>query len=206
MSARKPQGPRGQRPAIRKALIQLVGESGYLATDADQVAKRAGLTGAEFFSQFGDLEACFAAVWSEIDLELAGAMSTAFAAFSGWQSQLRAAMSAGLHYLTMDEARARLYVIEAAFVSETVRELQSAAISRLRLTIDLAREEPCSTSRAPRHISDAITGAIVQRVHHLIRVGCASDLSAELPTLMYLAVLPFRGTDAAEAELSQPLG
>jgi AcrR family transcriptional regulator len=196
-------GAEGERELICAALIDAVASRGYRSTSVEHVTERAGVDQVAFDRHFADLEDCFAGAWDAVDAELRGRMAAAFARRTAWQDRLREALSAGLDYLAADESRAKVYVAEAVYVSEDLRDRQRGALVRLSRMVDLGRDGAPGPGRTPDGIAEAVSGAIWHRVHQLVQAGRSAELRDETPRLMYVAVLPYRGTAAAEAELTR---
>jgi AcrR family transcriptional regulator len=194
-------GARDELARISAALVELVAARGYQATTVDHVLKLAGVERAAFHRHFAGVEECFAATWEAVDRELTGLMAAAFGRRTRWRDRLRDALLAGLGYLAQDESRARLYVAEVVYVSDEMRDRQRRSLGRLSATIDLGRGGEDGEEQVSSEIADAVSGAIWHRAHQLIQTGRGKDLPAELPRFMYIAVLPYRGADAAKAEL-----
>lgn len=129
-------------------------------------------------------------------------MATAFDSRLDWPDRLRAALSAGMEILAADERRTKFYVSEVLRVDERMRDRQHLAMERLSVAIDMGREDP-DFDQAPQGVAGAISGAIWHRVHQLVQSGRASNLPEQVPHFMYLAVLPYRGSDAARSELER---
>ncbi len=197
-SPRDPDRP--ERDRICAAMVEQAAERGFKSAGIDDVVRAAGVDRAAFSRHFDSLEACFGAAWEEVDAELRSVMATAFERPGDWQDRLRDSFLAGMQFLAADEGRARFYIAEVLYVSDEMRDRQHAAMTRLALAIDGGRE-PADADRPPPGISNAISGAIWHRVHQLVGAGRGADLSAQVPRFMYLAVLPYRGSDAAQAEL-----
>lgn len=181
-------------------MMELAAERGFKSTSVDDVVRCAGVSHAAFARHFDSLESCFATVWNEVDDELSRRMTAAFYRRDDWQDRLRDSLLAASQYLAGNECRARFYVAEVLYVNDEMRVRHRAAMARLSLTIDLGRETP-DADQAPPAIADAISGAIWHRVHKLVQAGRGSELPGEVARLMYLAVLPYRGAAAAQAEL-----
>jgi AcrR family transcriptional regulator len=192
-----------ERERICAALVETVAERGYAATSVDHVAERAGADHETFDRHFGSLEDCFRAAWEGIDEELRRRMAAAYGRRGDWQDRLRQALSAGLDYLASDEGRARVYVAEVTYVSEAMRDRQRDALDRLSSTVDQGRAARQEPGKTPAGIAEAVSGAIWHRVQQLVQTGRGEELPQEVPRFMYIAVLPYRGTVAAEAELAQ---
>ncbi len=196
-------GARGERELISAALIEAVASRGYRMTSVSHVIERAGVGQEAFDRHFTDLEDCFSSVWDAVDAELRGRMAAAFARRTDWQDRLREALSAGLDYLAADESRAKVYVSEAVYVNEELRDRQRDALTRLSTMVDLGRDGAPGSSRTLAGIAEAVAGAVWHRVQQFVQAGRSAELREEVPRLMYVAVLPYRGAAAAEAELSR---
>ncbi len=197
------EGPGDDRERIRLALIEVVAARGYNSTSVEQVTERAGVDPGAFDAAYGDLEECFAEAWDQVDRELSRRMGAAFARQEDWQDRLREALQAGLRYMAADENRARLYVAEVVYVSEPMRDRQREALTRLGRLIDAGREGAPKAMNVTPSIAEAVSGAVWRRAHQLVQTGRAKDLPGEISRFMYIAVLPYRGAAAAEAELGR---
>jgi len=188
------------RRRICTALQELVGEVGYTALDAEAVCRRAEVEPVVFDRHFPSLDACFAAVWTSIDVQLSVQMRSGFTVPGGWRERMRNALGVGLRFLAEDEGRARLYLAEFHFAGDGVRIPRASALERLAGLIDRGREEPTAPERLPGTLAEAIAGGIWHRVADLVRAGRAAELPDELPNLMYFVVMPFLGREAAQEE------
>ncbi len=131
-------------------------------------------------------------------------VSAAFGAQRGWASQLRAVAYEMLAFLREDEARARLMVIEAARAGEGPRQIRERGMAALTELIDLGRRELDDPDSLPRSVAVIAAGAIYNRIHVGVELG-VETLDAELVReLMFSAVLPYLGIEAALAELEMP--
>jgi len=190
-----------ERERICAAMIAVAADRGYEGAEVGEIVRRAKVDRAAFARHFESLEVCFSAAWNAVDSELLEGMERAFDSGLDWADRLRAALSAGMEILAADERRARFYVSEVLRV-DRMRDRQSRAMERLSIAIEMGREDP-EIDHAPEGVADAISGSIWHRVHRLLQSGRASDLPAEVPRFMYLAVLPYRGSAAAQAELDR---
>jgi AcrR family transcriptional regulator len=192
-----------ERDRLCAALIEMVAKRGYQSTGVGHVVERAGVDAGAFARHFDSLEQCFAAAWESVDRELGARMRAAYGRRGDWQDRFRSALEAGLEYLASDESRARVYAAEVIFVSEEMRDRQRAALTRLSTTVELGRVAAGERDRTPAGIGEAVAGAIWHRVYQLIQAGRTTELPDEVPRFMYIAVLPYRGARAAEAELGR---
>lgn len=191
---------RAARERICAALLDLVGKAGYQQLTVWQITEKAGLEPADFFSSFGSIEDCFAAVWEETDAELAARLEAAYGAEEGeWPRRLRSILETLLDFLDADQDRARLYVAEVHQVSEEMRARREVAQARIAAYIDRGRDG--GEAGAPEQAAGAIAGAIWYRLESRMRREEDGSLRSELPLMVYFAVLPFCGSEIAKAEL-----
>lgn len=187
-----------ERASICRALLDLVGERGYRGLSVGEVTATAGIESADFFAFYRTLDECFVEIWERTDAELAEVMETTYEAEEGeWPRRLRAMLDALLTFLDADPDRARLYVAEVHHVTEEMRARREAAQSRLATYIDRGRDG----GSTPEHAAEAVAGAIWYRLEARMRREEQGPLRSELPLMTYFAVLPYRGSEIAEAEL-----
>lgn len=189
-----------ERERLRVALRELVAERGIVGLGAAEVEARAGVAPDALRRCFGDLDACFAAIWLEVDAALRDLVDAAFAGPGPWRGRIRAALAVELDFFATDEARARLYVSEAVFVGDPVRAAQRAAMGRRIAMLDAGRQE-ATGPEVSSVVAEAIAGATWEHLNRRIRAGRAADLPADLPELAHLTVMPYLGPEAAAEEL-----
>lgn len=192
----------GERERICAAMIAVVADRGYEAASIGEIVSWANVDRAAFVRNFESVEECFSAAWDALDAELRGSMQRAFDSRADWPDRLRAALSAGMEALAADERQAKFYVSEVLRVDDRMRDRQQLAMRRLSIAIDQGREDSDPSQAAPG-VADAISGAIWHRVNQLVQSGRSSELPSQVPRFMYLAVLPYRGSAAAQAELGR---
>lgn len=183
---------------IGQAMKELVGRRGYNGLTVAELTEAAGVETAAFSARYTSLDECFMEVWEETDAELAEKMRAAYEAEDGeWPRRLRVTLDALLTFLDSDPARARLYIAEVHHVSEELRARREQAQARLASYIDRGR----NGDSAPEHAAEAVAGAIWYRLEARMRRQEDGPMRQELPLMTYFAVLPYRGSEIAEAEL-----
>jgi AcrR family transcriptional regulator len=191
-----------ERERICDSLIELTAERGYPGFGLEALQERAGVTHAAYRAHFSDLQACATHVWVAINAELIDRMTTAFESPENWRDQLRAALDAGLRFLGADVGVARLYASNSVWVDDFpgVRRPRGE-VERLGAMIDLGRSERDDPEMPAPLVAELTAGGIWFRVRRLIREGREGELLADLPQLMYFAVLPHLGPGPARREL-----
>lgn len=208
MSAGSP-GPRGRdvladpaRERLAAALIALVGEHGYAATTVEMVCEAARAGRAHFERCFAGKEDCFLAVHDETCAELCGRVSEAVEGARAWHDRIWAAGWAAMRFFEEDPPRARFLIVEINGAGSGAQERRDRILRQLADLIDGGREELEQPSRVSRCTAEIVAGAIYGTLVGKLEEGCLERRSEFLPELVYMAVMPYLGSRAAEDELS----
>ena len=181
-------------------MLESVGTKGYEQTSVQDALDHAGLYRQAFYDYFEDKEDCYlqaidaGSAWAELAMREAAAGEK-----QGWRNQLRGALAGLLRFLDEqpEVGRALLVEVHAAGPNAVGRRVE--AMERAVMMMDLAREE--SGSAAPAISAEAIVAGMLAVLHTRLAAGRTSGFTPLLPELMYLAVLPYFGADAATEEM-----
>jgi hypothetical protein len=138
--------------------------------------------------------------------ELMGRVVQAYAAGSSWRPGLRAVAYEMRRFLREDPLRAREMVLQAPLADEAARAAREQGIAGLTELIDLARSELPDPAAVPRSVAEITAGAIYNRMHLGVEAGVQTLTTEMVQELMYSAVLPYFGVEAAleEFEIQPP--
>ncbi len=181
--------------------MDLCYERGYRATTLAMLLERAGLDLAAFERHFRDLEDCFCEVYGEFQEEL---MKRMFAAISGeptWRDRLRVMAYTMADYVSEDERRTQFIVVEVRSAGDRAIYMMSQGYERLFDLIDMGRRERPAAGSISRATAEAIGGSMFFQMYSSYEPGSIDAVRARVPELMYMAVLPYLGPEAAEEEL-----
>jgi len=192
------------RERIAKAMIHLVGTQGYHATSVGMVLTEAGVSLENFTSYFIDKEDCFVKVYDELTDDYGGQVLEAYGTVGRWRDRMRAAAWVSLRYLQEDPERTRFMLVEVGFAGEVARAHRDFVLRGFVELIDGARQELPDPDSVPRELADSVMGSIYQTILKQGRRGGLDSGGDYVPQLMYMAVLPYLGQEAAEEELSIP--
>lgn len=190
-----------QRTRILDAMKALSGERGYHEASIADVIKRAGVTRKAFYKLFEDKEQCFIQAYERDLARLLTLTLEAFETQDAWADRVRAALSALLHALARDPTAARLCFIEVLAAGPRAIAARNEAMRGFTIVFDTGRLED-DRSRPPA-LALNMVGGMSEIIHREIASGRAEDLPNVLPDLMYTAVLPILGPEAAERELER---
>jgi AcrR family transcriptional regulator len=180
-------------------MLESVGAKGYEQTTVQDVIANTGLYRQAFYDDFEDKEDCYlqaldaGSAWVEL------AMREAAAGESTWRGYLRGALTGLLRFLDEQPGIGRALLVEVHAAGPRAVGKRTEAMERAAMMVDLAREE--SDDLAPAISAEAVVAGILAVLHTRLSVHQPDGFSRLLPELMYLAVLPYFGPDAAAAEM-----
>jgi AcrR family transcriptional regulator len=185
------------------ALLDLCAERGFAPLTVDQLCRRAGIGPAAFHRHHpAGLTDC---LLHACHFELDGARRAAAAAQAGlgWRDRLRAGAYALYRHLWEVERR-RLLLVEARASGGPPALLLESGVDAFIDQIDEGRAEPTAPPTLTRATAESLGGAIFNQAYIAASRGRQLPSERELvPILMYAAVLPYLGPDAAAAELGR---
>jgi AcrR family transcriptional regulator len=190
---------------FRTALIELCFERGFAVLTVDDLCRRAGLDRFAFEELYGDLEDCFFQICGAELRRYRRLADAARTGLSEWRARLRATAYALYRYLDEDERLRRFTVIEVRAAGERPALLIAAEIEFLFDLIDEGRAEPTAPATLTRATAESVGGGIFNEIY--TAAGHDGPMPHEeevIPSMMYAAVLPYLGADAAAAELEVP--
>jgi AcrR family transcriptional regulator len=189
---------------LREALLDLCVERGYADLRLADLLDRSGVGEAAFHRLYPDLDACFAAVLGQVYGEFFERAQDAVAGESGWRDRMRATAYALLRFLRSDERVARLAAVEAQHAGEGAQQLFLETFNRLVDLIDEGSAEAGGPDSPSRATALGVGGVLFARIQEAVAEGELGLGEEEIPQLMYAAVFPYLGAEAAEEELRIP--
>jgi AcrR family transcriptional regulator len=189
----------GKRQRILQGMLEAVGRMGYESAAIQDAVTAAGVDHRAFYDSFADKEDCYlqaidaGCAWAEL------AMREAAAGQETWRGQLRGALDGLLRFLDEQPEVGRALVVEVHAAGPNAVGKRTEAMERASTLMDQAREE--GGGKAPAISAEAIVAGILAVLHSRLAGRQAEGYARLLPELMYLAVLPYFGADAAAAEM-----
>jgi AcrR family transcriptional regulator len=189
---------------IVRSLVELVGANGYRQTRLTEVLGLADVSESDFHTHFADKQQCFVAVWDELTLAHAVRASEAFAAAMPWRQRMRAAAWITLDFLQADLNRTRFLVLEVLNAGELAQAHRDLAIATQVEWVDSGRHELSDPDSLSSATAEHIVGAINEMLIRKTRSGEILQGAQVLRDLMFIAVRPYLGEEAAREELAIP--
>lgn len=191
-----------QRERLLAAIIRAVAEIGYPRATVQDVIDRAGVSRPTFYQHFENKEDCFLAAFDAIAARLRERVDAAVAgAGPHWRDRLRAGLEELLRFIEAEPEMARGIVVEARAAGPPALRHRDELLEGFAACLEAqVREE---LAEPPSGIAAAgIVGGIESVLYSRIQRGGDEELRSLLPSLMYFAVLPYGGQEAAAEELS----
>ena len=189
---------------LREGLLDLCAERGYGNLTLPDLLERAELDQGAFDRHYPDLDACFAAVLGEIYGEFFARAQEAVEGQHGWRDRMRATAYALLRFLRRDERVAHLAAVEAQNAGHAGQALFLDTFNRLVDLIDEGSAEVGDSPSPTRATALGVGGVVFARIQEAVSGGELDLGEEEIPELMYAAVFPYLGAEAAEQELRIP--
>jgi len=189
----------GKRQRILRGMLVAVGSHGYEQTTVQDAIASAGVYRQAFYDNFRDKEDCFlqaldaGSTWAEL------AMQEAIGGEVGWRGRLRGALSGLLAFLEREPEIGRALLVEVHAAGPAAVAKRTEAMERAAQAVDLARLE--SGDGAPAISAEAVVAGILAVLHSRLAGQRDKGFLRLLPELMYLAVLPYYGAEAAAVEM-----
>jgi hypothetical protein len=189
---------------LREALLDLCAERGYRGLALAALLERSQVEEADFLQLYPDLDTYFGAVLGEIYAEFFGCAQEAVAGQTGWRDRMRATAYALLRFLRRDERVARFAAVDAQEAGEPAQLLFLETFNRLVDLIDEGSAEASGPASPSRATALGVGGVVFARIQEAVAEGELGLGEEEIPELMYAAVFPYLGAEAAAEELRIP--
>jgi len=182
-------------------MVETVGSHGFAAVDVGELCEQAQVGRAHFDRCFAGIEDCFLCVHDEVANEFCERVLAAYAGPSSWHDRIWAAGWAAMRFLAQDPTRARFLVVEVNGTGSSAQERRDQALQRLADILDGGRQELEKPDSVSRCTAEIVAGAIYGTVLGKVEDGSIERGEDFLPELVYMAVMPYLGSRAAEDEL-----
>jgi AcrR family transcriptional regulator len=191
-----------QRAAMARAALVLSGECGYETMTVRRLLERSDSNRDRFYLAYADKADCYAAGYGAAIDQFAARLLAAGAAEATWRAGIRAALEELATVLGAEPALVRGLLAEVYVVGGGPMAKRKEVFARLSRAVDRARREIDDDSNAPPRItSDFILSGTEATVLRALRRGEVASFSSELPGLLYMAIAPYFGAGAAQAEV-----
>jgi AcrR family transcriptional regulator len=189
-----------QRDRILSAVADVASVAGYRDMTVEDVIVTAGLSRRTFYEHFKNKEDAFLAAYDAVVLELLRVVQEAYLPEKSFAARLRAGLAAFLEFLAQEPAFARTCIVEALAAGPAAVARRNEAMAAFATIIAENAREVGTTLEPHPLTAETIVGGIYEVVYTRIVRGDIRQLPELLPDLLYPALLPYLGKEAAFAE------
>jgi AcrR family transcriptional regulator len=190
-----------KRQMILEGMLEVVGTNGYEAASVRMVLDRTGIYRQAFYDNFADKDVCYLEAFDFGVAQLEALVIAAATGEEGWRGQLRAGLLALLEALDADPDLGRALFVEVHAAGAEGLQRRSKAMKRVTDFIDSARHASEGGESPPPIAAEGIVAGMHAVLHARLAAGEEGGFRELLPEFMYFAVLPYFGSDIADAEM-----
>lgn len=189
------------RRLICRAMLETVGERGYVNTTVDDVLARTGCSRSGFYEHFAGKRECFRLAYEEAAEALCAEVLDACESGADWTRGLIEGLRALLTSVATDPAITMALLVEGRGSDDAVTTVQHQVVERLTRALDGARRQPGSRHSAPPSTATLMIGAVENLLRGILVSGESERAPRLLADLTYLIVQSYFGEDAAFAAM-----
>jgi AcrR family transcriptional regulator/DNA-binding MarR family transcriptional regulator len=191
-----------QRTRLLDAAVGLVVELGARSLTVRRVTARAGMSSKTFYDLFADREDCLLAAFDQSVDRIAGVVLPAYGGEDDWVAGVRAGLGVLLGLLDGEPALRRFVFVEALACGPRVLERRARLLEEIARVIDA---HACNGAEQELGglTAEGVLGAVCSVIHARLLEPDPGSLVGLSGSLMAMIVLPYRGRQAAAAELAR---
>lgn len=190
---------RHQRERLMSAMLDAVGEQGYVATTVADVLVRAEVSRRTFYEHFNDREDCFLRAYDHVAAILSEAMLDGLRRSARRTDGLRTALDLFLRTVAEHPRMARACLVEVLAVGPRGLVRRDASFAPFEQFVEAGRAAAPDPDAVPPGVGETVVGGIVETVSMRVLHGKADAVPELLDQLVYWAMVPFVGPERAAA-------
>lgn len=195
----------GATAAVAVAVVDLMVDVGYERMTTAMVAERAGVERSELERRFADLQDCVIQVYWRISGEFMDGLKRAYEGGQTWREGFRAAAYFAARYFQDNPRIIRFATVEMFGAGLMAQAQRTNQLQQLVDLVDAGRQELDDPDSVGRGVAEGVFGSLYEFLVKKVQEGAGTDdLERFVPDLMYLAVRPYLGQEAAGEELAIP--
>jgi AcrR family transcriptional regulator len=183
-----------QAERIIRALAAGAGERGYPAVSIAEIAARASISQATFYSYFADKDSALEAALDSAGAQMLGVVLPAARRAPDWATAVRAAIGAICAFYAAEPDLARLVTVETYAAGDNALDLRDRAIGEIANLLQPGFE---ARPKLDPMIAQAALGAVWTLLYFRIVGGGPETLPPVAPLAAYMALAPFLGPEQA---------
>lgn len=193
---------RQQRVRLMGAMLDAVGEQGYIATSVADVLTRAGISRRTFYEHFSDKEDCYLQACDHVAGVLTEAVGHALADHRRWQDSMRAGLDLFLRSVAENPRFARAMLVEVLAVGPAGFARRDSWLTPFQQFFEVARGLAPAEAAIPETVAETLVGGILETITARVVRDEADRVPELLEQLMFWGLVPFMGPIEANKALA----
>jgi AcrR family transcriptional regulator len=186
------------------AVIEVINERGYELASVEAFVARAGIDRAEFDREFDGKADVTLRVMEAFIGDFKRRVKAAFEAEPSWPDNLRAAGYEAVRWLTENPKTTHFGMVSSAEAGDMPRARREEIFRWCASLIDAGRAVAADPAAVPPMAAIVAVGAVAETLRRQQEGTVSADTVGIVPELMYGAVRPYLGEEAARRELEIP--
>ena len=196
-----------QRERLLAAMLRATAELGYREVSVQDVLERSGVSRPTFYEHFENKEACFLAAFDTVSARLRERIETAALDGESWRERLRLGLEELLHFVGEEPDAAMTLIVDGRAACPDALSRRDELLDHFSSCLDSMVRAEAAAGEGPSAVAAAgIVGGIEALLYSRLNRGEIDGIEGLLPSLMYFAVLPYEGQEAASEELALSVG
>lgn len=192
-----------QRERLLAGMLRATNELTYREVSVQDVLDRAGVSRPTFYEHFENKEDCFLAAFDTAASRLRKRLEAAGEDGATWRDHLRPGLEELLRFVSEEPDAAISLIVDARAACPAALHRRDELLDHFASCLDTQVRAEAGAGAQPSAIAAAgIVGGIEALLYSRLYRGETEGLGALLPSLMYFAVLPYEGHEAASEELA----
>lgn len=190
-----------QRGRILQATLEVCAQHGVADLTVGAVVKRAGVSRRTFYELYSSCDDCLLAAFDHAIMRAREPVLAACRERDDWREQMRAGLGALLAFLDAEPSCARVLIVDAAGAGAAVQNRRGEVLAELARAVDVGRKHSRWPGALPSLTATGLVGGALSVIHQRMLAPGQAPLTKLLGPLAAMLVLPYLGSEAAQAEL-----
>jgi AcrR family transcriptional regulator len=186
------------------AVISVINERGYELAGVEEFLERSGTSREEFDRHFSGKADVTLRVMEAFIGEFKARVAAAFESGEAWPDNLRAAAYEAARWLTENPKTTHFGMVTSADAGDMPRARREEIFRWCASLIEAGREVAPDPGAVPAAAPLMVIGAVAETLRRQQEGTTEADTVAIVPHMMYAAVRPYLGEEAARRELEIP--
>lgn len=192
-----------QRDRLLWSTVRVVAEKGYDGFTLGDIVARAGVSRTTFYDEFANKDECLFAAYDLVVDVLISFVTEAYRGDGPWPERVGAGLRALLEALAAEPEVAKMAAVEFPAAGPAAHQRYRDALERFLPFFAEGRKYASRSAELPPNVELMAVGGAEVIIFDEVVAGRVSRLPQMLPEILFAALVPFLGPDAAATEMQR---